>query len=424
MRTASRAVIELRTRADAVRLKRVAREIERATEHPKNPDTAHDLRVAIRRFTQMLAPLSRPSRSGTRQEDAQEAAQADGSVRRETGLRRRSRGLRDAGLPPDHPAFARFQEHRDHGMRDLTHSLQRKQKWDITDQLAESNWRCANCRPGVRRPVHPRRVGLRRDASKIVRRPCWNSPNEFSETPSTPCGSNPAMFRQDVDLTAAHAGKPIFCIPSGCAGNDSAIRSKFSPRAMETDLDAKIRELARPARPHGRDQRLHGRADSSREHPRGACRRPQTVPRLRDAAFRDYWRKTFSEMSESRFFRESARDMILARRSAHAARPALPRSPEPKQTASWKPRSPQVLSAHRRNQAAHSLSGPPAGFPPNGGAFGHTGVNDSLLGLLLVPFLFSYFSLPVLAQSLGNTGTIRRHGHGPLRSVAWRTPKS
>jgi CHAD domain-containing protein len=116
-----------------VRLKRVVKEIARATKHPKNPDATHDLRVAIRRFTQCLRTFEElldPGSVKRMRKKLRKLMNLCGARRDyDVGIQ----VLADAGLPPDHPSFASFQEHRDHAMRELARALGHKHKWQVVE---------------------------------------------------------------------------------------------------------------------------------------------------------------------------------------------------------------------------------------------------------------------------------------------------
>ena len=150
-----------------VRLKRVAREIERATKHPRNPETAHDLRVAIRRFTQCLRTfdgLFDPGPAKKMRKKLRKLMKLCGAKRDyDVGLE----VLVDAGLPADHPAFAQFQEHRDHAMRELARALEEKHKWDVAEHWRKELTRREQL-PGVGQRAASLRSNLRTDDWDVV----------------------------------------------------------------------------------------------------------------------------------------------------------------------------------------------------------------------------------------------------------------
>jgi CHAD domain-containing protein len=119
-----------------VRLKRVTAMLQRAAKHPEDPRANHDLRVAIRKFSQCLRTfrgLFDPQPVKKMRKRLRQLMDLCGAKRDyDVGLQ----VLAAAGLAPDRPAVLKFQEHRDSGMRALAHYLGGKRNRAITD-----NWR-------------------------------------------------------------------------------------------------------------------------------------------------------------------------------------------------------------------------------------------------------------------------------------------
>ncbi|HEV2202598.1 MAG TPA: CHAD domain-containing protein [Bryobacteraceae bacterium] len=119
-----------------VRLKRVTATLRRAAKHPEDARVNHDLRVAIRKFSQCLRTFRglfepqpvKKMRKRLRQLMALCGAKRDYDV----GLQ----VLEVAGLPPDSSAVLKFREHRDSGLRALAHYLGEKRNRSMTE-----NWR-------------------------------------------------------------------------------------------------------------------------------------------------------------------------------------------------------------------------------------------------------------------------------------------
>ncbi len=353
-----------------IRLKRVAREIERATKHPQNPDTAHDLRVAIRRFTQCLrtfddlldpGPVKKMRKKLRRLMDLC-GARRDYDV----GLQ----VLAEAGLLADHPAFARFQEHRDHGMRALAHSLQRKQKWAVTD-----HWRkqlaARKRRPSVVDAAHSG-AGVPLEDSGDAR---WIWSASVRDNAQRALPRLAEEFLQDGDLTAAAHGKPDLLHPFRLRAKRFRYTLEVFAPCYGGGFDAKIREL------RGLQDRMGEINDCMvvLKLPgmnRAAAVAVRKLLAVRDATFRKYWSKTFP---------------------AAAGNPGNARSPTPIQ--------PSPLTG--KNRPLIPKRSPPTGFSAEPRE--HSAILVLMIRFLAC-FLFLclclFVSLPLPAQSLGNTGTI------------------
>ena len=119
-----------------LRLKRVTAMLRRAARHPEDPRVNHDLRVAIRKFSQCLRTfrgLFEPQPVKKMRKRLRRLMDLCGAKRDyDVGLQ----VLEAAGLPLDSPAFLEFRKHRDHGLRALALYLGGKRNRRMTD-----NWR-------------------------------------------------------------------------------------------------------------------------------------------------------------------------------------------------------------------------------------------------------------------------------------------
>lgn len=307
------------------RLKRVAREIKRATKHPKNPDTAHDLRVAIRRFTQCLRifhdlleprPVKRIRKTLRKLMDLC-GAKRDYDVGLEV--------LADAGLPANHPAFAHFREHRDKGTHDLVRSLEKKHKWDVADhwakELAEHKQR-----PGV---VHPHDPEVEHPALDEQ----WIWPAGVRENARRILPKLAEEFFRQGDITAAARGKLDLLHPFRLRGKRFRYTLEVFVPCYGDPLEAKILDL------RGLQDRMGQINDCMVVLKLPGMNRVSTaaVRRLlaaRDDAFRTYWSETFSPRHQ-----ESWKHLLANPQAANPAR-GRKRSTKP--------------SAHAQKKAAHS----------------------------------------------------------------------
>jgi CHAD domain-containing protein len=116
-----------------VRLKRVTAALRRAAKHPEDPRVNHDLRVAIRKFSQCLRTfrgLFDPQPVKKMRKRLRQLMDLCGAKRDyDVGLQ----VLAAAGLPPDSPAVLKFREHRDNGLRALAYYLGGKRNRGMTD---------------------------------------------------------------------------------------------------------------------------------------------------------------------------------------------------------------------------------------------------------------------------------------------------
>ena len=118
------------------RLKRVIAAVRFATRHPQDPETAHDLRVAIRRFSQclrMFEGLFEERLAEKMLKRGRKLLHLCGAKRDyDVGLQL----LADAGLPPHSSVLLKFREQRDRGERALVRYLGKKSTRDDA-----SRWR-------------------------------------------------------------------------------------------------------------------------------------------------------------------------------------------------------------------------------------------------------------------------------------------
>lgn len=109
-----------------LRLKRVSTAVRRAIKHPQEPETAHDLRVAIRRFVQcvrMFDGLFTPHSVEEVRKPLHKLMSLSGAKRDyDVGLE----VLEEAGLRPQSSATLEFREHRDRELKALAHYLGRR----------------------------------------------------------------------------------------------------------------------------------------------------------------------------------------------------------------------------------------------------------------------------------------------------------
>lgn len=116
------------------RLKRVTATLRRAAKHPEDPRANHDLRVAIRKFSQCLRTfrgLFDPPPVKNMRKRLRELMDVCGAKRDyDVGLQ----VLDEAGLPPDSPVILQFREHRDSGLRALAQYLGEKRNRGMTDK--------------------------------------------------------------------------------------------------------------------------------------------------------------------------------------------------------------------------------------------------------------------------------------------------
>ncbi len=283
------------------RLKKVRAQIKRATDHPKNPDSAHDLRVAIRRFTQCLRlfrDLLDPGPARRMRKKLRKLMELCGAKRDfDVGLE----VLREAGVPSDDPAFARFEEHRDHRMRELARALRRKHKWDSADR-----W--------------PKQLALRKHpAGGIATGPpsiewAWDATPEENVRRILPALAE--EFFRDGEHTVANsrslgaARDDRIMRSRGNVGNNEDLIHPFRLRGKRfrytlevfsscyrNGLEAKLREL------RGLQDRMGAINDclvvlTLPGTTRRALAAVRKLLAVRDAAFRDHWRKTFSHGSQ------------------------------------------------------------------------------------------------------------------------------
>ena len=267
------------------RLKRVTKELAHATKHPKNPDTAHDLRVAIRRFTQCLRTF----------EDLLHPGPVKGMRKKLRKLMRLCGAKRDydvglgvlaeASVPPDSPVVAKFQEQQHRGLRELARSLEMKGKWNVVEE-----WRKhLRSRKHVPRTTSPpvSATGAEWDwlagVTDNVRR---NLPRLAED------------FFHDGDATAADVGNFEILHPFRLRGKRFRYTLEIFKAVYGSRLDAKLRALGELQDRMGAINdcmvvlKLPGmdRASSA------AVRKLLTA---RDAAFRKYWRTAFSSRRQA-----------------------------------------------------------------------------------------------------------------------------
>lgn len=121
----------------AARLGKLAFEVRRASK-ARDAEAIHDLRVAIRRFTQSLTVFG----SLVPERDAAKIHKRLGRIMDDAG-RIRDRDiaiefLREAGVPPDHPLWKRLSRERAAAERDL---LDRIERWN--QKNVSGKWRAA-----------------------------------------------------------------------------------------------------------------------------------------------------------------------------------------------------------------------------------------------------------------------------------------
>jgi CHAD domain-containing protein len=275
------------------RLKRVTTQIGRATRHPKTPETAHDLRVAIRRFTQCLRTFHdlldpgpvKKMRKKLRKLMGLCGAKRDYDVGLEV--------LAEAGLPADHPAFARFQEHRDQGMRELAQALQKKRKWDVAGQ-----WRKQLAPrkqlPGVSHPGHPaaRNAARLRDGDLE-----WDWTAGVAENVQRTLPRLADEFFHDGEATVAARGNYELLHPFRLRGKRFRYTLEVFAPCYGDALDSKLRAL------RGLQDRMGAISDclvvlTLPGMDRAAIAAVRKLLAVRDAAFRKYWGKTFTRRSQ------------------------------------------------------------------------------------------------------------------------------
>jgi CHAD domain-containing protein len=261
-----------------VRLKRVTATLRRAAKHPEDPRTNHDLRVAIRKFSQCLRafrglfdpPPVKRMRKRLRQLMDLCGAKRDYDV----GLQ----VLAAAGLPPDSPAVLKFQEHRDSGMRALAHYLGGKHNRGVTD-----NWR-----KQLRLASDPRAE--------------WDWTSSVAENVKKTLPRLAGEFFREGDAAAAALG-------------DYETLHQFRLRAKRFRYTLEIFGSFYGARLTAKAPALRGLQDRMGAindcvvvlHLAGMDRAASAaVKKLlveRDAAFRKYWHKTFSSRSRDSWAR-------------------------------------------------------------------------------------------------------------------------
>lgn len=116
------------------RLKRVISAVRRAAKHPQDPETAHDLRVAIRRFVQCLRMFRGLF-------DSAPAAKIRKRLRKLMDLCGAKRDydvglqvLEEAGVPAHSSVVLKFREQRDRGSRALARYLEKESTRDDADR--------------------------------------------------------------------------------------------------------------------------------------------------------------------------------------------------------------------------------------------------------------------------------------------------
>ena len=275
------------------RLKRVTTAIGRATRNPKKTETAHDLRVAIRRFTQCLRTFDElldPGPSKKIRKKLRKLMKLCGAKRDyDVGLE----VLAEAGLPGDHPAFARFQEHRDHGMRELARALQKKHKWDVTDhwrkQLAPRK-HLPGAAPGSSDAPHAARS---RDGAIE-----WDWPAGVAENVQRTLPRLAEEFFHDGEKAAAAArGNYELLHPFRLRGKRFRYTLEVFAPCYGDGLSAKLHAL------RGLQDRMGAISDclvvlTLPGMDRAAVAAVRKLLAVRDAAFRKYWGKTFSPRSQ------------------------------------------------------------------------------------------------------------------------------
>lgn len=278
------------------RLKRVAREIERATEHPGNPETAHDLRVAIRRFTQCLRTfdqLLEPRPVKKMRKTLRKLMDLCGAKRDfDVGLQ----VLADAGLPADHPAFARFQEHREPAMHALERSLQKKHKWAAIRRW-ETELMARNPPPGVVRPMHSEVDSRTVDLPGVEQPVEWIASAGVRENVERVLPRLAKEFFDEGNVTANARGKLDLLHPFRLRGKRFRYTLEVFAPCYGEGIDAKIRDL------RGLQDRM-GQVNDCLVVLKlpGMNRSASTAVRkllaARDADFRKYWSRTFSRRSQ------------------------------------------------------------------------------------------------------------------------------
>jgi len=118
----------------SARLERVIRAFARAGKRPNAPETAHDLRVAIRRFQQCLAMfdgLFAPKPAEKLRKRLRKLMDLCGAKRDyDVGLE----VLAQAGLPPHHSVMTKFRQRQVSGSRALARRLAKKSSRDEGDR--------------------------------------------------------------------------------------------------------------------------------------------------------------------------------------------------------------------------------------------------------------------------------------------------
>ncbi len=277
------------------RLKRVTTEIARATKHPKNPETAHDLRVAIRRFTQCLRTFDElldPGPSKKIRKKLRTLMKLCGAKRDyDVGLG----VLAKAGLPAEHPTFARFQEHRDRGMRELARALQKKHKWDVTDR-----WRkqlaLRKRLPGVGHPAA--RSAVRRRDGDIE----WDWSAGVADNVRQTLPRLAGDFFRHGEATAAARGNYELLHPFRLRGKRFRYTLEVFAPCYGDGLNSKLRAL------RGLQDRMGAINDcmvvlTLPGMNRAAVVAVRKLLAVRDAAFRKYWARTFSRRNQESWTR-------------------------------------------------------------------------------------------------------------------------
>ena len=276
-----------------VRLKRVITEIGRATRNPKKTETAHDLRVAIRRFTQCLRTFDElldPGPARKMRKKLRKLMKLCGAKRDyDVGLE----VIAEAGLPANDPAFARFQEHREHRMRELARSLEKKHNWDVT-----GHWRkqlaLRKQLPGVPPPAPPSAPGPARLGDGHIE---WDGSAAVSENVRPILPRLAGEFFDDGEATVAVLGDYELLHPFRLRGKRFRYTLEVFAPCYGEELDSKLRAL------RGLQDRMGAINDcivvlKLPGMNRTAAAAVRKLLALRDAAFRKYWRKTFSPRSQ------------------------------------------------------------------------------------------------------------------------------
>jgi CHAD domain-containing protein len=252
-----------------LRLERVTATLRKAARRPEDPRLNHDLRVAIRRFSQCL----RTFRGMFEAAPVKKMRKRLGQLMDLCGAKRDYdvglQVLDAAGLPPDRAAVLKFKEHRDIALRALAHYVSRKHNRTMAD-----NWR-----KQLRLAAEPHAA--------------WDWPASVAENVHKTLPQMTADFFREGDAAAAAVGDYE-------ALHQFRLRAKRFRYTLEifgslygTRLTAKVREL----------RELQDRMGAINDcvvvlhlagMDRGASAAVKKLLAERDAAFRKYWHETFS----------------------------------------------------------------------------------------------------------------------------------